>query len=200
MNANFMFRLFDIFLSLLLIIVGLPLVLVICYLIILFDGFPVFFLQKRVGMNGKIFTIVKFRTMKPEKGLESKNSIQSISRITYLGAGLRKSRLDELPQLINVLFGQMSIVGPRPHSEEEDVLFEGEFKSYKKRKTVKPGITGLAQINGFSGPIGAKEDLKKRIVYDLKWVKHRSFILYLFIFWKTFLIFPKLLENTLGRK
>ena len=135
---------FDIFLSIILLILFLPIIVFISFIILVIDGWPIFFLQKRGGFNQKGFNIIKFRTMTP-----GDNSILSLDddkkRTTRFGLILRKYSLDELPSLINVLKGDMSFVGPRPLLYEYKSLYN---KDQKLRFTVKPGITGWSQING----------------------------------------------------
>ena len=138
-----MLRTIDIFLALLGLLIGFPLLLTI-YLMGLFDtGSPLFF-QERIGVNKKIFTLVKFRTMKVET-LSVASHLASSSSITTLGGFLRKTKLDELPQLLNVLKGEMSLVGPRPNLCNQNELIEA--RDALNVYDVRPGITGLAQVN-----------------------------------------------------
>lgn len=143
MKFAFLFkRLFDFSVSLILIILFSPLFIIISFMIAKQDGFPIFFRQKRPGKNNKIFEVYKFRTMKLQK---ANQNLSDFERMTPLGNFLRKTSLDELPQLINVLKGDISLVGPRPLLVEYLDLYNS---TQKKRHNVLPGITGWAQVNG----------------------------------------------------
>ncbi len=146
-----------------------------CLLVILDSGLPVFFVQERVGLNGKIFKCYKLRTMKTESGAT-----------TRLGRFLRNSKLDEIPQVINVLTGEMSFVGPRPHMLSDHELFARAIgERYHLRHRVKPGITGLAQVSGYEGRINALHRLRGRVKLDLFYIQHWSPALELLIIFKT---------------
>ncbi|HEY5463242.1 MAG TPA: undecaprenyl-phosphate glucose phosphotransferase [Hanamia sp.] len=132
---------------------------------------PVFFKQIRMGQNNKPFTCLKFRTMKPNKDSETKQAMKNDPRITRLGIILRKTSLDEFPQFINVLKGEMSIVGPRPHPMNLNDKFKKIIDEYPIRQFMKPGITGWAQINGFRGETKNVEQMEKRIEYDLLYME-----------------------------
>jgi putative colanic acid biosynthesis UDP-glucose lipid carrier transferase len=137
---------------------------------------PVFFRQIRHGLNGKTFRIWKFRTMKvhnERRGVVTQ-AIPNDSRITAVGAFLRRSSLDELPQLINVLRGDMSLVGPRPHALEHNQYYGSRIAAYMLRHRIKPGITGLAQINGFRGRTPTDDDMRKRVHYDIFYINNWS--------------------------
>ena len=138
---------------------------------------PVFFLQKRVGYLGKIFYCYKFRSMTLNKEADFKQATEYDYRITRLGKILRKSNLDELPQFINVLLGDMSIVGPRPHMLYDCLCFSYHIEGYKTRNIVRPGITGLAQIKGYRGVIQTRNCMTNRFVWDLLYIKNASFYL-----------------------
>ena len=138
---------------------------------------PVFFLQKRVGYLGKIFYCYKFRSMTLNKEADFKQATEHDYRITRLGKILRKSNLDELPQFINVLLGDMSIVGPRPHMLYDCLCFSYHIEGYKTRNIVRPGITGLAQIKGYRGVIQTRNCMTNRFVWDLLYIKNASFYL-----------------------
>lgn len=142
---------------------------------------PVFFLQKRMGMNRKEFRIIKFRTMKVSKTSKQYWTIRGDNRRTKVGVFLRSTSLDELPQLINVLKGDMSLVGPRPEQPRFVEKFSEEYKHYMLRHKVKSGITGWAQIHGFRGDTS----LKKRVQYDLHYIRHWSLWLDLLILIRT---------------
>jgi putative colanic acid biosynthesis UDP-glucose lipid carrier transferase len=149
-------------------------------LIKLYGGGPVFFLQKRVGRGGKIFTCYKLRTLPTASG-----NNPSITKITQLGRFLRSSNLDEFPQFFNVLKGDMSLVGPRPHMLSDCQYFAGIVAGYKFRNMVKPGLTGWAQVKGFHGPVRSPEDIRKRFEWDAAYIRQMSGWLDTFIFLRT---------------
>ncbi|MEZ5996694.1 MAG: sugar transferase [Hyphomonadaceae bacterium] len=133
---------------------------------------PSFFRQERGGFNGRTFRIWKFRTMSV---MENRGVVQARhhdARITRLGAFLRRSSWDELPQLINVLLGDMSIIGPRPHAVEHDIQFEAVDPTYAERRRARPGVTGLAQVNGCRGPTETDEKIRARTAYDAEYVNN----------------------------
>lgn len=180
-------RFFDIIFSILVIIFIFSWLFPIIIIVILIDsGSPIFYLQKRVGLNGKIFYCYKFRTMKKSKENDIKATVKGDARITRTGKFLRKTSLDELPQFFNVLFGNMSVVGPRPHMVLQDEHYSDIMRKYSLRHYVKPGITGLAQVKGFRGEISSKEDMQKRIIADIYYVKNWSFLLDIIIIVRTF--------------
>lgn len=150
---------------------------------------PVIFKQKRYGLDGKSIMVFKFRTMTvTEDGDRSYQQVQrGDSRITPVGAFLRATSMDELPQLINVLFGTMSIVGPRPHAVAVNEQYRRLIPSYMLRHKVKPGITGLAQVNGYRGGDDLPS-MTKRIEYDLAYLQHWSLLLDLRIMYRTALM------------
>jgi putative colanic acid biosynthesis UDP-glucose lipid carrier transferase len=134
---------------------------------------PVFFLQVRHGLNGTKFKIYKFRTMKVHD--ESNGVAQAVkgdSRVTWLGSFLRRTSIDELPQFINVLKGEMSIVGPRPHALEHNEYYRDKIDVYMLRHRVKPGITGLAQIRGLRGETESVDKMNQRVELDLEYIRH----------------------------
>jgi len=133
---------------------------------------PLFFKQDRVGQNGEVFKVFKFRTLNVENGDESKQVTKGDSRIFTGGGMLRRLSIDEIPQFINVLLGDMSVVGPRPHMEEHDFQFREIFERYGVRRYVKPGVTGLAQIKGFRGEVNRPRDLRHRARLDNFYVSH----------------------------
>lgn len=165
-----------------------PIFLLVSVLILVFDSGPIFFIQKRVGLNCALFNIYKFRTMSCLVGKKKPVSqILSIGleNITPLGVYLRKYSLDELPQLFNIIKGDMNFVGPRPIIPEQLNAIPKKFFS---RFTIKPGITGLAQING-----RRNIDWKLQLEYDINYVKRKNFLFDLFIIISTFykVIFSK---------
>lgn len=149
------------------------------------QGRPVLFAQKRNGLNGTEFNCLKFRTMKPDKDNNKKPTEKNDPRVTKLGKILRKTSLDELPQFFNVLKGDMSIVGPRPHMVSENESYSDTIKKYSLRHYVKPGITGLAQIKGYRGVISSQKDMELRIKADIYYVRNWSVLLDLLIIYKT---------------
>lgn len=153
-----------------------PVMLTVALLVKLTSKGPVFFKQDRHGINGKVFKMYKFRSMKLHKEEEGKitQAKKNDSRITAVGAFLRKSSLDELPQFLNVIKGDMSIVGPRPHAVAHNVYYREYIDSYMKRHQVKPGITGWAQINGWRGETDTMEKMEKRVEYDLYYIDNWS--------------------------
>lgn len=136
---------------------------------------PVFFHQQRYGLDGREIRIWKFRTMKVcEDGPQAVQAVKNDPRVTSLGAILRNTSLDELPQLFNVLGGSMSLVGPRPHPNALNEEFRARIGGYMLRHKVKPGITGLAQVNGARGETESPEKMKKRIEYDHCYIREWS--------------------------
>ncbi|MES2418170.1 MAG: sugar transferase [Bacteroidota bacterium] len=146
---------------------------------------PIFFVQKRNKRNGKLFYCLKLRTMIVNKDADTLTAIVNDQRITALGKFLRRSHLDELPQFINVLLGDMSLIGPRPHMFVENVRYKEIFSSYHQRQAVKPGITGLAQSLGYHGPITDYTQIEKKIKFDLFYINNWSFLLDVKILIKT---------------
>jgi putative colanic acid biosynthesis UDP-glucose lipid carrier transferase len=132
---------------------------------------PVFFRQRRYGLNGEEIRVLKFRTMTVcEDGNTVTQAIKGDQRITKLGAILRRTSLDELPQFLNVLSGEMSIVGPRPHAVAHNEQYRSLIQGYMRRHKVKPGITGWAQVNGWRGETDTLEKMEKRVQYDLEYI------------------------------
>ena len=165
-------RIFDIAFSVLVMIATLPISVLIVLAIKLSSPGPIFFLQERVGLNGRVFRMLKFRTMcvgSREEG-DTRWTCANDPRRTRVGVFLRKSNLDELPQFINVLLGDMSIVGPRPERPHFVEKFLGEFDRYNFRHTFKAGITGWAQVNGWRGDTS----IAKRVEYDLYYLRNWS--------------------------
>jgi putative colanic acid biosynthesis UDP-glucose lipid carrier transferase len=146
---------------------------------------PVFFLQKRSGRFCKTFICFKFRTMIVNAEADDKQALLRDERITRIGKFLRKTNIDEFPQFLNVLLGNMSIVGPRPHMLSECNSFSSVLPAYKFRSIVKPGITGLAQVKGFYGPTENYETIFRRFQWDAFYVRNADFWLDLRIIYKT---------------
>jgi putative colanic acid biosynthesis UDP-glucose lipid carrier transferase len=164
-------RSFDLVIAALLLVIALPVMAVIALLIRLLDGGPVLFHQVRVGLHGRTFNMLKFRTMTPD------TSAPDHERVTRMGRHLRRWGLDELPQLFNVIAGQMSIVGPRPHAEADDARWVELIEAYAERRKVKPGITGWAQVNGFHGFSNGNDALCRRAQMDIEYMENWSLAL-----------------------
>lgn len=172
-------RLFDIIFSILFLTISLPLMIIVSIAIKVDSKGPIFFKSLRVGQHGKTFKMIKFRTMAEGTKLQETKKIKNLNKkITKIGHYLRRSSLDELPQLFNVLFGQMSIVGPRPAIKSQKNLIKKrlKFKIYQ----IKPGITGLAQINGRDS---ISEN--KKLYYDYLYYKEYGIFLDIKIIFKT---------------
>lgn len=153
----------------------LPLMALISLGIVLLDGWPVFYLQKRQGLRGEVFEVFKFRTMKNRRVQGSDYTGEKDERLTLLGHFLRPSRLDEVPQLWNVLVGDMSLIGPRAEWVKLVKKYEQEIPFYQMRHEVRPGLTGWAQVNY---PYGANlEDTKEKLRYDFFYIRNHSFLL-----------------------
>lgn len=147
---------------------------------------PVFFRQRRYGIDGKQIMVLKFRTMTVcEDGEQVRQASKDDSRVTKLGAFLRRNSLDELPQFFNVLDGEMSIVGPRPHAVAHNEFYRSKVHGYMLRHTVKPGITGWAQVNGWRGETDDLYKMQKRVEYDLWYIRNWSLALDLKIIFLT---------------
>lgn len=164
----------------------LPLLAVVAIAIKLDSPGPVLFRQRRCGFNGRCFQIYKFRTMSVlEDGPTIAQAQCSDSRVTPLGKWLRRTSIDELPQLLNVLEGSMSLVGPRPHALAHDTQFDKVVRNYAFRHRVKPGLTGWAQVNGCRGPTPTPRDIERRVEHDLWYIDNWSFGLDLAIMLQT---------------
>lgn len=146
---------------------------------------PVFFCQKRTGYNGKSFKIFKFRSMKVNADADKLQATENDPRKTKFGDFLRRSSIDELPQFINVLKGDMSIIGPRPHMEFHTEKYSALISDYMVRHLAKPGITGWAQINGCRGETKTVEEMKDRVEHDIWYIEHWTPLLDMEIFFKT---------------
>lgn len=179
-------RLEDVILSALILLLVSPVMIIVAAGIKITSKGPVFFRQWRYGLRGEPFMIYKFRTMKVmEDGYEFKPATKDDPRITKFGSFLRRNSLDELPQFINVLQGRMSIVGPRPHAVKMNEEYRKRVSGYMLRHISKPGITGLAQINGYKGEIHTEEDMENRIEFDINYLRNWSLLLDLEIIFKT---------------
>jgi putative colanic acid biosynthesis UDP-glucose lipid carrier transferase len=163
-----------------------PLLLIIAVLVRLDSPGPVIFSQRRYGLDGQEIRVYKFRSMTvTEDGAHIAQASLGDQRVTRLGAFLRRSSLDELPQFVNVLQGRMSIVGPRPHAVAHNELYRKLIKGYMVRHKVKPGITGWAQVNGQRGETDTLDKMQARIDLDLDYLRHWSLLLDLRIIVRT---------------
>jgi putative colanic acid biosysnthesis UDP-glucose lipid carrier transferase len=168
-------RLTDIILSVVVLLLLLPLLALIAALVKFSSPGPIIFKQRRYGLDGREIAVYKFRTMRvTEDGPAIRQASKTDDRITPIGAILRRSSLDELPQLINVLQGRMSLVGPRPHAVAHNEEYRKLIKGYMIRHKVLPGITGLAQVNGCRGETAKLEEMEARVNYDLEYLRHWS--------------------------
>lgn len=179
-------RAFDVVFSLLFLCTVFP-VLLIIVVIVTECTMPgkLFFIQKRTGWKGRTFRCVKFRTMRQNTEADTRQATRTDERITRWGHVLRKTNLDETPQFWNVLMGDMSIVGPRPHMVRQTEEYSRLIDGYARRLEVKPGVTGWSQVNGFRGETAHLADMENRVKYDLWYIGHWSFRLDLYIILKT---------------
>jgi Undecaprenyl-phosphate glucose phosphotransferase len=193
-SQSFFKRTFDVIASGLLLILLAPVFAVVALLIRLDSSGPVFFRQWRGGYNGRRFRIYKFRTMRvQEDGETIRQARVADPRVTRFGKVLRSSSIDELPQLINVLIGNMSMVGPRPHATAHDIAYASLIGPYPARHNVKPGITGWAQVNGCRGETAEFRQMQKRIDHDLSYIQQWSLFFDLWIMLMTVreVLFPR---------
>ncbi len=195
-------RILDIILSLIVLMLLFPIFLLISLIILLVDGPPIFYIQQRVGQDGKPIRVIKFRTMKKKseeilrkllaedpllaREWRKYRKLKNDPRITKLGKFLRKYSLDELPQFLNILKGEMTLIGPRPYLREELLDSNISKKELKILLSVKPGITGLWQVEKRN-----QTSLRGRIKMDLFYIKHKNCLLNLKILLKTFLVILK---------
>ncbi|NLA85497.1 MAG: sugar transferase, partial [Clostridiales bacterium] len=183
--ANFGFgvvrRIFDLVFALIASVVCIPVIVIFGLLIFLQDGGPVFYLQERVGLQGKHFMIYRLRSMRLDAEANGAQMAEEDDpRITKIGRFIRKTRIDELPQVINVFKGDMSIIGPRPERPIFVVQFNEEIPGFIERLRVKPGITGWAQVNG-----GYDISTKEKLDLDMYYINHQSIFLDMKILFKT---------------
>jgi putative colanic acid biosynthesis UDP-glucose lipid carrier transferase len=165
----------DIILSLFILLLISPLLIIISLAVKITSPGPVIFRQTRYGMDGKPIKVWKFRSMVVmENDTEVKQATKDDVRVTAVGKFLRRTSLDELPQFFNVLFGEMSIVGPRPHAVSHNEQYRSLIEGYMLRHKVKPGITGWAQINGWRGETDTLDKMEKRIEFDLEYIRSWS--------------------------
>ncbi len=178
----------DKILSIIFLTLASPILLISSIFILIEDGFPILFTQNRTGWDGRRFKIFKLRTLK-------KGSFDKTVQVTFddkrklkCGTFIRQFSIDEVPQLFNVLFGDMSIVGPRPHMVEHDIKYSKLFNSFLKRHKCSPGLTGWAQVNGLRGATPNPENMKKRMEHDLWYLNNWTIFLDLYIIIKTFYV------------
>lgn len=181
-------RFFDIFFSIFVCLFILSWLIPILWIIVKLESEgPLVFKQGREGLNGKEFTCYKFRSMRMNKESNKIHATKNDARVTKVGAFLRKTSMDELPQFLNVLLGDMSVVGPRPHLETLSLEYQKDVDNYLKRHIVKPGVTGLAQVGGYRGEIKKKSDIKNRVRLDIFYIENWSFFLDIKIIMQTVL-------------
>jgi putative colanic acid biosynthesis UDP-glucose lipid carrier transferase len=179
-------RVSDIVLSILIVVLAAPVMLATALAVKLTSPGPVIFRQRRYGLDGREIVVYKFRSMRvTEDGATIEQAKQGDPRLTRVGAFLRRTSLDELPQFFNVLQGRMSIVGPRPHAVAHNESYRKLIKGYMLRHKVKPGITGWAQVNGYRGETETLEKMKARIDFDLDYLRNWSLRLDLYIIVRT---------------
>lgn len=182
----------DVASSALLLLLLSPLLAIICGLIVVETRGSPFFLQRRGGFRGKVFLVYKFRTMTVcDDGKAVEQARQNDGRVTRIGAFLRRTSLDELPQLFNVLKGDMSLIGPRPHAVAHDRRFLALDPRYRARWRARPGITGLAQVSGSRGLLETPEALQRRVDLDLHYIEHWSPLIDAWILLRTALLVLK---------
>lgn len=162
---------------------------------------PVFFIQKRTGYKSEEFDCFKFRTMVVNDDADTKQAVTNDKRITFVGKFLRMTHLDETPQFFNVLLGDMSIVGPRPHMLYHTSYYAKFIPYYNLRHEAIPGMTGMAQVKGYIGEINAERELRKRVQWDIYYLKNRSIWMDISIVLNTFgQVFTKAFQGIIGKK
>ena len=182
-------RVEDIVLASLILLLISPLLLLIAIGVRFSSPGPVIFKQNRYGLKGEVVEVWKFRSMTTcDNGGHVEQAKKNDARVTRFGAFLRRTSLDELPQFFNVLQGTMSIVGPRPHAVVHNEQYRKLIRGYMLRHKVKPGITGLAQVNGWRGETDTLDKMEKRVEYDLEYIQNWSLLLDISIIWKTVLV------------
>ena len=175
--------------SLLALILMSPIILIFSILILIEDGFPIFFSQKRTGWDGKSFNILKLRSIKNMKNSNEALQVKAgDSRLLKVGKIIRRLSIDELPQFINVLKGDMAIVGPRPHMTDHTKYYTNDIKNFMQRHKCLPGITGWAQVNGSRGPTDEEGAMDKRFQHDLYYIKNWNLTLDVYILIRTIFV------------
>ena len=186
-GISFFFKiLIDKFFSIIFLIIASPLLIVFSILILIEDGRPILFTQNRTGWDGRRFKIYKLRSLKKTNFDKTEQVTKNDKRLLKIGLLLRRFSIDELPQFFNVLKGDMSIVGPRPHMVEHDIYYSVLFDSFLKRHKCNPGITGWAQVNGLRGATPNPDIMKRRMEFDLWYLNNWTVGLDLYIIFKTF--------------
>ena len=181
-------NLMDRFFSFLALIVLSPIIIISSIFILIEDGFPIFFTQRRTGWDGKIFNIFKLRSLSKSGSSKFKQVTAGDKRVLKIGKIIRRLSIDELPQFYNVLKGEMSMVGPRPHPEDLTKDSNTEIRNFMQRHKCLPGITGWAQVNGSRGPTQEKGSMDKRFQYDLYYIKNWNLMLDFYILIRTVFI------------
>ena len=181
-------NLMDRFFSLLALIILSPVIIIFSILIVIEDGFPIFYKQKRTGWDGKSFNIFKLRSLLKSNSSEFKQVVVNDKRILKIGKIIRRLSIDELPQFYNVLIGEMSMVGPRPHPEDLTKHSNAEIRNFMQRHKCLPGITGWAQVNGLRGPTQETGLMNKRFQHDLYYIKNWNLMLDVYILIKTIFV------------
>jgi len=180
----------DKILSIILLLLLSPLLILFIFLIYIEDGFPFFFSEESIGWDGRRFNVYKLRVNK--KNSLNKKLLIDEKEYLMIGKIISKLRIDEFPQFFNVLKGDMSIVGPRPHIIKDDLIYAKVFKMFLKRNKAAPGLTGWAQVSGFRGSNPTNENMKKRMEYDIWYMNNWTIWLDFYIILKTFyIIFTK---------
>ena len=189
-GTNFLIKnILDKILSLFFLILSFPVILFFSIFILIEDGFPIFFKQKRTGWDGKSFNIYKLRSLsKANNSLKTKQVRAGDARVLTIGKIIRRFSIDELVQFYNVLKGDMAIVGPRPHMIEHTKFYSIEVKNFMQRHKCLPGITGWAQVNGSRGPTTEEGAMNKRFQHDLYYIKNWNLMLDFYIMIKTFFV------------
>ena len=182
----FLKLLIDKIFSIFFLIIASPFILISSIAIIIEDGFPILFTQNRTGWDGRRFKIYKLRSLKKLNFDKTQQVTKGDKRLLKIGKILRRYSIDELPQFLNVLKGDMSIVGPRPHMVEHDIHYSALFSDFLKRHKCNPGLTGWAQVNGLRGATPSPEIMKRRMEFDLWYLNNWTIFLDIYIIFKTF--------------
>ena len=178
--------LIDKLLALFFLIISLPILLIFSVMIVLEDGFPILFKQKRTGWDGKSFNIFKLRSIRNMKNKDDSKQVKAgDTRLLKIGKIIRRLSVDELPQFLNVLKGEMSLVGPRPHMTDHTKHYSKEVQNFMQRHKCLPGITGWAQVNGLRGPTDEEGSMNKRFQHDLYYIKNWNLMLDVYILVRT---------------
>ena len=182
----FMKMIFDKILSIIFLFLASPILLISIIGIYIEDGFPLFFTQNRTGWDGRRFKIYKLRSLKKSSFDKTMQVTKEDKRLLKVGKIIRRYSIDEVPQFFNVLNGDMSIVGPRPHMVEHDIYYSSLFSDFLKRHKCNPGLTGWAQVNGLRGATPSPEIMERRMEFDLWYLNNWTIFLDIYIIFKTF--------------